>query len=72
MDLNLVEVSGKKDVIGKPFLYGTTGKFLDYFGLRNLDDLPRRSELVQTLEKGQVKAEEGKEDNEQGEVSQTD
>ena len=36
----LIKVLGRKDVIGRPLLYGTTGRFLLEFGLRSLDDLP--------------------------------
>ncbi len=35
-----VKVLGHKDVPGKPALYGTTRKFLDYFNLKSLDELP--------------------------------
>ena len=40
----LVKVLGRKDVIGKPLLYGTTDKFLLEFGLHSLSDLPPLSE----------------------------
>ncbi|MEN8176651.1 MAG: SMC-Scp complex subunit ScpB, partial [Pseudomonadota bacterium] len=40
-----VRVVGHRDVPGKPALYATTRGFLDYFGLKNLDDLPTLSEL---------------------------
>ena len=36
----LIKVVGRKDVIGKPLLYGTTERFLLEFGLASLDDLP--------------------------------
>ena len=40
-----VRVVGHRDVPGKPSLYGTTREFLDYFGLKSLDDLPTLAEL---------------------------
>jgi segregation and condensation protein B len=40
-----VRVVGQRDVPGKPSLYGTTREFLDYFGLRSLDELPSLAEL---------------------------
>ena len=40
-----VKTLGHKDVPGKPSLYGTTSKFLDYFNLKSLNDLPTLSEL---------------------------
>lgn len=41
----LVKIVGKKDVIGRPFLYGTTGLFLQYFGLNSIEELPALSEF---------------------------
>ncbi|MHB1315852.1 MAG: SMC-Scp complex subunit ScpB [Christensenellales bacterium] len=38
----LIEIRGKKEVIGKPHLYGTTEDFLRHFGLSSLDELPRK------------------------------
>ena len=40
-----VRVVGHRDVPGRPSLYGTTREFLDYFGLKNLDDLPTLAEI---------------------------
>lgn len=40
-----VRVVGYRDVPGKPAMYGTTREFLDYFGLRRLDDLPPLADL---------------------------
>ncbi len=40
-----VRVVGHRDVPGKPALYATTREFLDYFGLRSLDDLPTLAEI---------------------------
>lgn len=40
-----VRVVGHKDVPGRPAMYATTRKFLDYFNLQNLDDLPSLAEL---------------------------
>lgn len=40
LEESFVRVDGKKDLPGKPFLYVTTGKFLEYFEIRSLDDLP--------------------------------
>lgn len=41
VDKSLLEIKGKKDAIGKPFLYGTTIEFLKVFGLNNLEELPK-------------------------------
>jgi len=40
-----VRVIGQRDVPGKPSLYGTTREFLDYFGLKSLDELPTLAEI---------------------------
>jgi len=39
-EMGLVRVIGRAEVVGRPLLYGTTRKFLDVFGLADLDDLP--------------------------------
>jgi len=36
----LIKEVGRMDTIGRPILYGTTNEFLDYFGLKSLDELP--------------------------------
>jgi len=41
----LVEQSGRAEVLGRPALYSTTPFFLEYFGLRSLEDLPAADEL---------------------------
>ncbi len=41
----LVEAVGRAEVVGRPMTYGTTSLFLEYFGLRALDDLPAADEL---------------------------
>jgi len=41
----LIKIVGRKDVPGRPFLHGTTKQFLDYFGLKSLEDLPQLKEL---------------------------
>ena len=37
--------SGRAEVVGRPALYSTTPLFLEYFGLRGLEDLPAADEL---------------------------
>ena len=41
MDRELVRVAGRSDELGRPYLYGTTRRFLQMFGFRDLEDLPR-------------------------------
>jgi segregation and condensation protein B len=45
LERGLVEQMGRAEVIGRPMTYGTTAQFLEYFGLRSLDDLPAADEL---------------------------
>jgi segregation and condensation protein B len=45
MERGLVEAVGRAEVIGRPPTYGTTAVFLEYFGLRGLEDLPAADEL---------------------------
>ncbi len=40
LEKDLIQIRGRKDVVGKPLLYGTTNKFLELFGLNSLNDLP--------------------------------
>lgn len=45
LDKKLIRIVGRKDVPGKPIIYGTTKKFLEVFNLKNLMDLPNLREL---------------------------
>ncbi len=45
LERSLVTIRGRSKVVGRPLLYGTTQEFLDYFGLRDLAELPRPEEL---------------------------
>ena len=45
MDRGLVRIGGEDNSLGRPYLYETTRKFLEGFGLRGLDDLPRADHL---------------------------
>lgn len=46
LDKRLIKIMGRKEVPGKPLLYGTTREFLQYFGLKDLTDLPTLKELT--------------------------
>ena len=45
LERGLVEQVGRAEVVGRPMNYGTTSLFLEYFGLRSLEDLPAADEL---------------------------
>ena len=51
MDHEWIHRVGYKKVPGKPVLYGTTKYFLDHFGLKNLDELPKLAEIDSTAQK---------------------
>ena len=40
LEKELVEIKGKSDGVGKPILYGTSGKFMEYFGISSIKELP--------------------------------
>lgn len=46
LDRQLIREMGRKDVIGRPILYGTTDIFLQCFGLKDLSELPDLTKLV--------------------------
>ena len=46
MERDWIEVVGHKETPGRPALYGTTREFMDYFGLKRLDDLPSAGEFA--------------------------
>ena len=48
LEKDLIKITGRSEEVGKPLIYGTTGFFLEYFGINNLDELPRLKEFVET------------------------
>lgn len=52
-----IKIVGKKEVPGRPFMYGTTEKFLEHFGLKSLEELPNIQEIKNIVENS-VKKEE--------------
>lgn len=49
LERHLIKIVGRKNVVGRPFLYGTTKEFLIRFGLKDLNDLPNMQDMVQAL-----------------------
>jgi segregation and condensation protein B len=49
LEKRLVRIAGRKEVVGKPFLYATTREFLVHFGLNSLRDLPPLEEFEETF-----------------------
>jgi len=54
LERRMVRIVGRKEVVGKPFLYGTTREFLVHFGLNSLKDLPPLEELEESFGSGDV------------------
>ncbi len=40
LEKNLIEIKGKSESVGRPLIYGTSEKFMDYFGINELSELP--------------------------------
>jgi segregation and condensation protein B len=57
VERDLIHIVGRKEIPGRPFLYGTTDKFLEHFGLNSLGDLPNIDE-IKTIVESSVKKEE--------------
>lgn len=64
MERGLVRICGEEDTLGRPYLYDTTKKFLELFGLRSLDELP----LASSLRKKIQPAEEAHDENSPAEI----
>jgi segregation and condensation protein B len=54
LDKKLVRIVGRKDVPGKPIIYGTTRKFLEVFNLKDLMDLPNLRELKELNQQQEI------------------
>jgi segregation and condensation protein B len=62
LERQLLRILGRKEVPGRPILYGTTPEFLELFGLRNLKDLPTLREIKDMVDSAQ----EGREGEQEG------
>src|SRR4051812_42561081 len=47
LEKELIAITGKADTVGKPLLYGTSGLFMDYFGINTIEELPHIKELAE-------------------------
>lgn len=45
LEKNLIRIAGRKKSPGRPIVYGTTRQFLEYFGLKSLEELPKMEEF---------------------------
>jgi segregation and condensation protein B len=49
LERHLIKIVGRKNVVGRPFLYGTTKEFLIRFGLNDIGDLPKIEDMAEAL-----------------------
>ena len=49
MEMDMVKISGRSEELGRPYLYSTTKRFLKYFGLNHLDELPKTKSMDRTV-----------------------
>ncbi|MBI2822927.1 MAG: SMC-Scp complex subunit ScpB [Acidobacteria bacterium] len=52
LDKKLIETRGRKKVVGRPILYGTSREFLNHFGLKDLSELPTLQEFAELIHEG--------------------
>jgi len=74
LDKNLIRISGRKKAPGRPCVYGTTRQFMEHFGLKSLDDLPRIEEfsaMAQKKDLVDIESEEEKKTEELNEPQKT-
>lgn len=71
LDRELIRVVGRSEGLGRPLLYGTTDKFLEHFGFRSIEDLPRPDELPVVLRERTIPAspEEAESGQQEGDAS---
>ncbi len=57
LERNLVRIVGRRKTPGRPKVYGTTRQFLEHFGLKSLEELPKIDDFVKNAEKQEIIAE---------------
>ncbi len=65
IERDLVRIAGRSDELGRPFLYGTTKNFLQVFGLRHLEELPR-ADVLRTGQPSAVQQNDTSDDSHNG------
>ena len=58
LERRLIKIVGKKEIIGRPLLYGTTKEFLNFFGLTTLKDLPPVHEFQELTQEDRSRVQE--------------
>jgi len=47
LEKELIEIKGKAETVGRPLIYGTSEKFMEYFGINDLEELPTPKDFSQ-------------------------
>jgi segregation and condensation protein B len=71
VDKGLIRITGRRDTSGRPFVYGTTRQFLEYFGLKSLDELPKIEQFVKVAEGQEIKSDKKKEEKNESESKES-
>ena len=58
LDKNLIRISGRKKVPGRPYVFSTSRQFLEYFGLNSLDELPKMEEFSDFIKQKNIETSE--------------
>ncbi len=72
LERKMIKMAGRAEKIGKPLLYATTPKFLEYFGIAGLEQLPRLAEVASHKVLAQNQSELALGDSDEGEDSVDD
>lgn len=62
LDKDLIRITGRKKAPGRPRVYGTTRQFLEYFGLKSLEELPKIEDFLKTPTENAASGEDKKEE----------
>jgi segregation and condensation protein B len=57
IDKNLIRICGRKKIPGRPYVFGTTREFLEHFGLKSLQDLPKIEDFTVLAQEKEAQAE---------------
>jgi segregation and condensation protein B len=57
LDKYLIRIAGRKKAAGRPYVFGTTRQFLEYFGLKSLEELPKMEEFSALVANKETKEE---------------
>ncbi|MFH1441292.1 MAG: SMC-Scp complex subunit ScpB [Candidatus Omnitrophota bacterium] len=65
LEKGFIRVTGRKDTAGRPLVFGTTRQFLEYFGLKSLEDLPKMEKFSELKPAGETVEENIQENTEE-------